>query len=263
MHRGMIRKMTRQPALFLAHGAPTIAIEDTEITRAYHRFGERLQGARALVVVSAHWQTPAVAHVNAVARPSLIYDFGGFPDELYRLRYDAPGDPALAVEIARLLHVPLEENRGWDHGVWTPLLHLFPAHETPIVEISLPYPATPHDLLAMGVKLAPLRDDGVVIAGSGVIVHNLALARFTQRDAPADAWAQSFDDWVAACIAARDFDALAAYRDRPEARRAVPTVEHFQPLLVVCGASREDDTYMELASGMEYANLSMRSFVFV
>lgn len=263
MHRGMIRKMTRQPALFLAHGAPTIAIENTEITRAYHRFGERLHSARAVVIVSAHWQTAAVAYVNAVARPPLIYDFGGFPDELYRLRYDAPGDPALAAEVAKLLQVPLEEQRGWDHGVWTPLLHLLPDQETPIVEISLPYPATPHDLLAMGAKVAPLRDDGVVIAGSGVIVHNLALARFTQRNAPPDAWAQSFDDWVAACIAARDFDALAAYSDRPEARGAVPTVEHFQPLFVVCGASHPDDTYVELANGMEYANLSMRSFAFV
>ena len=255
--------MTRQPALFLAHGAPTIAIEDTEITRAYRRFGERLHDARALVLVSAHWQTASVAHVNAVARPPLIYDFGGFPDELYRLRYDAPGDPALAAEIAKLLQVPLEEKRGWDHGVWTPLLHLLPEAKTPIVEISLPYPARPQDLLAMGAKLAPLRDDGIAIAGSGVIVHNLALARFTRRDAPADTWAESFDAWVAGRVAARDFDALAAYDDRPEAPRAVPTAEHFEPLLVVCGASSPEDTYLELASGMEYANLSMRSFAFV
>jgi 4,5-DOPA dioxygenase extradiol len=255
--------MTRQPALFLAHGAPTIAIEDTEITRAYHRFGEGLRDARAVVVVSAHWQTRAAARVNAVARPPLIYDFGGFPDELYRLRYDAPGDPVLAAGIATLLQVPLEETRGWDHGVWTPLLHLLPDAGTPIVEISLPYPATPNDLLVMGAKLAPLRDDGIVIAGSGVIVHNLALARFTQRDAPADAWAQSFDDWVAQRVATRDFDALAEYSDRPEAHRAVPTAEHFQPLFVVCGASRSNDTYVELATGMEYGNLSMRSFAFV
>ncbi len=255
--------MTRQPALFLAHGAPTIAIEDTEITRAYHRFGERLHGASAVVLISAHWQTVSVAHVNAVARPPLIYDFGGFTDELYRLRYDAPGDPALAARIATLLRAPLELTRGWDHGVWTPLLHLLPDAETPIVEISIPHAARPMDLLTMGAKLAPLRDEGIVIAGSGVIVHNLGLARFTQRNAPADPWAQSFDDWVATQVATRDFDALANYEDRPEARRAVPTAEHFQPLLVVCGASRPDDTYVELAKGMEYANLSMRSFAFV
>lgn len=255
--------MTRQPALFLAHGAPTIAIEDTEVTRAYRRFGERLRDVRAVALVSAHWQTRAVAHVNAVARPPLIYDFGGFQDELYRLRYDAPGDPLLAIEIARLLQVPVEEKRGWDHGVWTPLLHLLPEAKTPIVEISLPYPARPHDLLAMGAKLSALRDEGIAIAGSGVIVHNLALARFSQRDAPADDWALSFDTWVAEHVAARDFDTLAAYEDRPEAHKAVPTAEHFQPLFIVCGASREDDTYLELAKGMEYANLSMRSFAFV
>src|SRR5258708_27184678 len=255
--------MTRQPALFLAHGAPTIAIEDTEVTRAYRRFGERLRDARAVALVSAHWQTRTVARVNAMARPPLIYDFGGFPDELYRLRYDAPGDPVLAIEIARLLHVPVEEKRGWDHGVWTPLLHLLPEATTPIVEISLPYPAKPHDLLAMGATLSPLRDDGVAIVGSGVIVHNLALARFSQRYAPVDDWAQSFDTWVPERVTARDFAALADYGDRPEAHKAVPTAEHFQPLFVVCGTSREDDTYLELTSGMEYANLSMRSFAFV
>ncbi len=255
--------MTRQPALFLAHGAPTIAIEDTEVTRAYRRFGERLRDARAVALVSAHWQTRTLARVNAVARPPLIYDFGGFPDELYRLRYDAPGDPALATEIARLLQVAVEEKRGWDHGVWTPLLHLLPEAKTPIVEISLPYAARPHDLLAMGAKLSPLRDEGIAIVGSSVIVHNLALARFSQRDVPADDWAQSFDDWVAEHLAARDFDALAAYEDRPEAHKAVPTGEHFQPLFIVCGASRPDDTYVELAKGLEFANLSMRSFTFV
>lgn len=255
--------MTRQPALFLAHGAPTIAIEDTAVTRAYRAFGERLRGARGVVIASAHWQTRGSARVNAVARPELIYDFGGFPDELYRLRYDAPGDPALAREVAQLLHLPLEEQRGWDHGVWTPLLHLLPEATIPIVELSLPYPAAPRDLLALGAKLASLRDDGVAVIGSGVIVHNLALARLGDRNAPPDAWAVAFDDWVATHVAAHDFDALVDYRSRPEARHAVPTAEHFEPLFLVCGASRTDDEYVEVAAGMEYANLSMRSFAFV
>jgi 4,5-DOPA dioxygenase extradiol len=252
----------RQPAVFLAHGAPTIAVEDTAVTRAYRAFGERLRDARAVVLASAHWQTRGGSRVNAVARPELIYDFGGFPDELYRLRYDAPGHPALAREVAQLLRVPLEEKRGWDHGVWTPLLHLLPEAKTPVVEISLPYPADPRDLLAIGATLAPLRDDGVAVIGSGVIVHNLALARFGERDAPPDTWAQSFDDWVAERVAARDFDALARYRQRPEARHAVPTPEHFEPLFLACGASRENDEYVEISRGMEYGNVSMRSFAF-
>jgi 4,5-DOPA dioxygenase extradiol len=256
--------MKRQPALFLAHGAPTIAIEDSEVTRAYRRFGEEHLGdARALVVVSAHWQTRGSARVNAVARPPLIYDFGGFPGELYRIRYDAPGDPTLAREIAQHLHVPLEEKRGWDHGVWTPLVHLLPKAMTPIVEISLPYPAEPRELLATGAKLSSLREAGVAVAGSGVIVHNLALARLDDHDAPPDAWAQSFDDWVAERVARREFDALAGYRQRPEARHAVPTAEHFEPLFIVVGASQPDDQYVEIANGMEYGNLSIRSFAFV
>jgi 4,5-DOPA dioxygenase extradiol len=254
--------MTRLPALFLAHGAPTIALEDSAVTRAYRRFGEHLRGARAAIIVSAHWQTRGSARVNAVAQPELIYDFGGFPDELYRMRYDAPGDPALARDVAHLLHLPLEESRGWDHGVWTPLLHVLPDAKTPIVEISLPMPANPHDLLAMGAALSPLRDDGVAIIGSGVIVHNLRMARLSDRQSPVDAWAQSFDDWVAGRVEARDFEALANYTQRPEAQLAVPTPEHFEPLFVVCGASREDDAFVEISSGMEYGNLSMRSFAF-
>jgi 4,5-DOPA dioxygenase extradiol len=264
MHGWDDTQVNRQPAVFLAHGAPTIAIEDTEVTRVYRRFGERLRGARAAVVVSAHWQTRRTSRVNAVARPELIYDFGGFPDELYRVRYDAPGDPALAREMATLLGVPPEETRGWDHGVWTPLVHLLPEAKTPIVEISLPVPATPHELLAIGAKLSPLRDDGVAIIGSGVIVHNLGLARLGDRDAPVDEWAQAFDDWVAERVAARDFETLASYaRLRPEARLAVPTPEHFEPLFIVCGASRPDDRYEEIAHGMELGNLSMRSFAFL
>jgi 4,5-DOPA dioxygenase extradiol len=254
--------MIRLPALFLAHGAPTIALEDSAVTRAYRRFGERLRGARAVVIVSAHWQTRGEARVNAVAQPELIYDFGGFPDELYHIRYDAPGDPALAREVAQLLQVPVEETRGWDHGVWTPLVHLLPDAKTPVVEISLPTPATPRALLAMGAQLSPLRDDGVAILGSGGIVHNLRTARLSEPRAPVDAWAESFDQWVAGHVAARDFEALADYTQRPEARQAVPTSEHFEPLFVVCGASRGDDEYVEISSGMEYGNLSMRSFAF-
>jgi 4,5-DOPA dioxygenase extradiol len=255
--------VSRFPAVFLAHGAPTIALEDTEVTRAYRRFGERLHDARAVVVVSAHWQTRATARVNAVARPELIYDFGGFPDELYRVRYDAPGDPVLARDVAKLLEVALEEKRGWDHGVWTPLVHLLPEAKTPIVELSLPYSAAPEDLLAIGAKLSPLRDDGVAIIGSGVIVHNLGMARLDDRDAPPDAWATAFDDWVAERVAARDFETLAAYASlRSEARLAVPTPEHFEPLFVVCGASFPDDRYEEIAHGMEFGNLSMRSMAF-
>jgi 4,5-DOPA dioxygenase extradiol len=255
--------VTRQPALFIAHGAPTIAIEDSEATRAYRRFGERLRDARAVVLVSAHWQTRGTPQVNAVPKPEPIYDFGGFPDELYKIRYDAPGDPELARRIAELLHVPMERERGWDHGVWTPLLHLLPEAKIPIVELSLPNPAEPHDLLAIGRKLQPLRDQGVVIAGSGGIVHNLSLLRFNQPAATPDPWAQSFDDWVTERVATRDFDALADYKKREEARLAVPTSEHFEPLFIACGASRDDDTFVEIAHGIEYGNLSMRSFAFV
>jgi len=256
--------MTRMPAVFLAHGAPSIALEDSAATRAMRAFGGRLAGARAIVLASAHWQTRGSARVNAVERPEMIYDFGGFADALYRIRYDAPGDPTLAREVASLLGIEVETKRGWDHGLWTPLLHVLPDANVPVVELSLPMPATPRALLETGAKLAALRDDGVVIAGSGGIVHNLAMIRFTDKYGPPDAWAKSFDDWVAGRVAARDFEALAGYATQSaEARAAVPTPEHFEPLFVVCGASRADDELVVIHDGIEYGNLSLRSFAFV
>jgi aromatic ring-opening dioxygenase catalytic subunit (LigB family) len=159
------------PSLFISHGAPSIAIEQDDFTRAVAAFGDTLHGARAVVIVSAHWQARGV-RVNAVAHPETIYDFGGFSDDLYKIRYEAPGDPALGREISTLLGgAALEETRGWDHGLWVPMRILLPDASIPIVEIAQPHPTTPADLLRIGQALAPLRDRGVVIAG---IVHTPA-----------------------------------------------------------------------------------------
>jgi 4,5-DOPA dioxygenase extradiol len=152
------------PALFISHGAPSIALEQDDFTRGVAAHGKSLAGARAIAVVSAHWQARGV-RVNAVAHPETIYDFGGFSEELHKIRYEAPGDPALAREIAALLGgAPLEESRGWDHGLWVPMRILLPDATIPIVEIAQPYPTTPAELLRIGQALAPLRDRGIVIA---------------------------------------------------------------------------------------------------
>lgn len=216
-------------------------------------------------MVSAHWEAPGPLRVNAAPRPELIYDFSGFPQELYRLDYPAPGSPVLAAEIVETLaaaglHTALETARGWDHGVWVPLRLGFPEATLPVVELSLPVPRTPELLLAVGRALQPLRERGVLIFGSGGIVHNLGLLRWGGEDAPVDDWARTFDEWVMGRVLAGDLEALASYRLRaPHADRAVPTSEHFDPLFVVLGAAagaRADLIY----EGIRYGNLSLRSF---
>jgi 4,5-DOPA dioxygenase extradiol len=251
------------PSLFISHGAPSIAIEHDDFTRAVASFGKSLSGARAIAVVSAHWQARSV-RVNAVAHPETIYDFGGFSEELYKIRYEAPGDPALAREISALLgNAPLEESRGWDHGLWVPLRILLPDANIPIVEIAQPNPTTPAELLRIGQALAPLRDRGVVIAGSGGIVHNLRAIHLADKNALVDDWAKQFDDWFATHLASRDFDTLTRYRDlAPHANLAVPTPEHFEALFVTLGASRETDRLTTIHEGFNYSNLSMRTFAY-
>jgi len=254
---------TSMPSLFISHGAPSIAIEQDDFTRTVTAFGKSLRGARAIAVVSAHWQARGV-RVNAVARPETIYDFGGFSPELYKIRFEAPGDPALAREISALLgNAPLEETRGWDHGLWVPLRILLPDANVPIVEIAQPSPTTPAELLRIGQALATLRDRGVVIAGSGGIVHNLRAIHLGDKSAPIDDWAKQFDGWFATHLAARDFDTLSRYRDlAPNANLAVPTPEHFEPLFVTLGASRDTDKLTTIYEGFHYGNLSMRTFAF-
>jgi 4,5-DOPA dioxygenase extradiol len=249
------------PALFISHGAPSIALEQDGFTRAVAAYGNSLAGARAIAVVSAHWQARGV-RVNAVEHPETIYDFGGFSPDLYKIRYEAPGDPLLAREIAALLGgVALEESRGWDHGLWVPMRILLPEANIPIIEIAQPHPTTPAELLRIGRALAPLRDRGVVIAGSGGIVHNLRAIHLADKDAPVDGWAREFDDWFATQLAARDFATLARYRDlAPHAALAVPTPEHFEPLFVPLGASRDSDSLTTIYEGFHYGNLSMRTF---
>lgn len=249
------------PAVFISHGAPSIALEQDDFTRAAAAFGATLTSARAIAVVSAHWQARDV-RVNAVANPETIYDFGGFSDALHQIRYEAPGDPALAHEIATLLGgAALEETRGWDHGLWVPMRILLPDARVPIIEIAQPYPTTPDALLSLGRALGPLRDRGVAIIGSGGIVHNLRAIHLDEKYAPVDDWAKSFDDWFAAHLAARDFATLARYRDlAPHAALAVPTPEHFEPVFVTLGAARESDELTTIYDGFQYGNLSMRTF---
>jgi 4,5-DOPA dioxygenase extradiol len=251
----------KAPSVFVAHGAPSLALQDDAVTRALRAFGETLDGVRAIAVVSAHWQTRGGIRVNAVAKPEVIYDFGGFAPELYTLRYDAPGDPELAREIANLLGAELETERGWDHGLWVPLRHIRPRADIPIVEISLPAPSSGDEILRIGAALAPLRDRGIVVMGTGGIVHNLRRINLAGVDAPAEGWARAFDGWVEERIEARDYQSLADYESGPFARDAVPTSEHYEPLLIAAGAAGDDPPRV-IVEAFHYGTLSMRSVAF-
>ena len=253
------------PALFVSHGSPMLALDTDGPVRALRALGEELAWVRAVVVVSAHWETPGEVRVTAAEAPPLLYDFGGFPPELYQLTYPSPGSPALArriVERLRAAGVPSAEDpgRGWDHGTWIPLRLAFPEARLPVVQVSLPAGGEAADVMRVGEALRPLRQDGVLLVGSGGITHNLRRLSWRDKHAPAEAWANEFDGWVASRLAARDFPGLRAWTSAPHARLAHPSAEHFLPLFFVLGAALPEDRVTPVFEGFHHATLSMRSF---
>lgn len=254
------------PALFVSHGAPTAALDDDAYTAALGKWAQKRPRPRAVVVLSAHAEAHGPVRVNAARQPGLIYDFFGFPPALYDLRYPAPGAPDLAHEIASFfadagLEPVLDARRGWDHGVWVPMRLLYPEADVPTVELSLPVPRTPELLLRIGEVLAPLRDRGVLLLGSGGVVHNLHRLRSDGVAEVPEPWAASFGTWVDERLAAIDVPALRDFAAQaPHAELAVPTSEHFDPLFFVLGARNERDRVEDVYSGFRYGTLSLRSF---
>lgn len=254
--------MARMPVLFISHGSPMTGIEDDSYTAALEALGKKLPRPKAIVVVSAHWEAGPPVRITGGASPRLIYDFGGFPDELYSLPYPAQGDPRLGSEIARMLSAKVDPQRGFDHGVWIPLRRLYPAADVPVVAVSLTQGATPADYVGVGKALAPLRDRDVLLVGSGGVVHNLRRVRFGDKAAPLDDWAREFDGWVWERIQSGTHVPLVDYRRQaPHADLAVPTTEHFDPLFVALGAAGPDDRPRSVHEGFHYGNLSMRTFM--
>jgi len=244
-----------------------VALDDDAYTRALAGFGAARARPAAIVVVSAHWEASSPLLATASARPPLIYDFGGFPPKLYKLVYPCPGAPALAADIVERLRAAdlpaeLEPSRGFDHGVWVPLQHLYRDARIPVVELSLPT-GDAALLAAIGQHLAPLRDRGVLLLGSGGVVHNLARLNWIDKHGPVEPWARAFDEWVAKRVAARDAAALARFQaEAPEAARAMPTREHFDPILFVLGAALPGDALETVYEGFQHGSLSMRCFAF-
>lgn len=256
--------MDRQPSLFISHGSPMFAVEPGELGPNLRRLGDALHNVAAILVVSPHWQTRGV-RVAATPVPETIHDFGGFPASLYQLRYPAIGAPTVAEEAIRLLiaagfDAKADRQRGLDHGAWVPLLHLIPSADLPVFQVSMPHDLDAAGALALGKALAPLRERGVLVIGSGSLTHNLY--EFRQHISDPE-YAQAFADWAHAAVLDRDVEALVDYRQRaPHASRAHPTEEHYLPLLVAAGAAHHDDSAERIPGGMTYGVLSMDSFAF-
>jgi 4,5-DOPA dioxygenase extradiol len=232
--------VTTQPVLFVSHGAPTLALDSGAWGAALLDWAGQRSGLKAIVVVSAHWEQAGPVRVMSGPNPETLHDFGGFPDELYQIRYPAPGDPALAARVAGLIRagglaVELDSSRPLDHGAWVPVRAAFPAATLPVIQVSLPVPRTPQQLFQLGRLLSPLREEGVLLVGSGGIVHNLRLLDWSGQPAPAP-WALDFEAWVADRLEGGDAEGLFQAAKAPGYAKAVPTPEHFDPIYFALGA---------------------------
>lgn len=252
--------MTASPLLFVGHGNPMNAITDNPFRRTWARIAQTLPRPRHILCVSAHWETAAPA-VCSADPPVTIHDFGGFPAALYAQQYAAPGAPALAAQVQDLLGphaVQLTPQWGLDHGAWCVLQSLFPQADVPVCQLSLARSLSPAAHLELARALAPLRQDGCLILCSGNIVHNL---RRLGPGAPPD-WAVEFDDYVRIALANNDAAALVEFqRAGPCSNLAVPTLEHYLPLLYAVGARMAGDALITFNDAFDLGSLSMRSFV--
>lgn len=241
--RDEMAQKTRMPVIFSGHGSPMLALEHNDITRTLRETGEQLlasQGKpKAILAVSAHWYQGETL-VQSAAHPRQIYDMYGFPEELYEVRYNAVGSPALTEEVKNLLGgaVRVDDSWGIDHGTWTVLVHLFPKADIPVVQLSVNGRLTPAKCADLGRKLAPLREEGYLILGSGNVVHNLRMVDWDNEDgSPA---CKRFNDYITEAVLAGDTNQVLHYGTHPDASYAVPTPDHFLPLCYCLGAADGD-----------------------
>ena len=249
---------SRLPSLFIGHGSPMNALADNEFTHALGRLAAGLPQPEAVLIVSAHWLTRGT-HVLSAATPRTIHDFGGFPPELYAVQYPAPGAPEKAQLVKQLLpEVVLDDSWGLDHASWAVLRHMWPAADVPVFELSLDIAAPPERHWELGQRLAPLRDQGVLVMGSGNIVHSFAGIDWEPGATP-HPWAVEFDAWVAGALVREDSAALVHYETAGRsARLSVPTNDHYLPLLYPAAMVEPEHEVTFPYTGIEMASMSMR-----
>jgi 4,5-DOPA dioxygenase extradiol len=257
------------PTLFVSHGAPTLPLEPEVPAYTFlSGLGMKYPGIRAVLCISAHWNTPRPA-VNAVMRPGTIHDFSGFPQELYGITYPAPGDPDLARRTASLVTaagIPCDTDtgRGLDHGAWVPLMLMYPDAGIPVVQLSIQRHLDPAQHLALGDKIAPLRHEGVLVIGSGGAVHPLGDPTVGLGEGlPTEGWAIAFNDWLNTAVTAGDRGSLIRYRElAPSAGHAQPYPDHFMPLLAALGAAGPGARGNIIHQSWYWGNLGMGAYEF-
>ena len=256
------------PTLFISHGAPDLALHPLPARDFLATVATRFARPRAIVVASAHYDPGPIAHVTVAAAPRTIHDFGGFDPSLYAMHYRAPGAPELAHQMVALLQandIPalVDPEWGFDHGAWSPLMLMYPAADIPVIEISIHLGASPAYHVALGRALCTLREEGVLLLGSGAITHNLRQVAWPASNTEIPEWASSFADWIGARLAARDEAALLDYRQcAPFARDNHPTDDHFVPLLFALGAAGPAWRAEQLHTSVTYGSLRMDAYAF-
>lgn len=251
------------PALFIGHGSPMNALADNQFTKTLNQLGKNLPKVNAILVISAHWETKGT-FVTTSKLPETIYDFGGFPDELYQIKYSAPGSLELANSIITDFHdlqIKADNKMGLDHGAWTILKHLYPKADIPVLELSMDYTLSPEQHYKLATDLSKLREKGVLVIGSGNIVHNLRRLNFNNHYGLPYDWALEFDSIVKNDILEHNHKHLINYKEIGQsALMSIPSPEHYLPMLYILGMQSKNEKVNFIYEGFEYGSLSMRCF---
>lgn len=254
--------MPKMPVVFVGHGSPMNAIEDNDYSRNWRRIAERIPRPEAILSVSAHWFTKGTKIMNEEA-PKTIYDMYGFPDELYEIKYNCPGSPGFAKIARELISKETKNDNTWgiDHGTWSVLVHMYPEHDIPVFQISIDADAPPLAHYNIGKDLSTLREKGVLIFGSGNVVHNLRMVDWTKAGEGFD-WAYEFDEFIYKNILAYDHESILKFPELGNAAKlAVPRPDHFYPLLYALGASDKADKISVYNKSGEMGSLTMTSYL--
>ncbi|HEY8133815.1 MAG TPA: 4,5-DOPA dioxygenase extradiol [Thermoanaerobaculia bacterium] len=250
------------PAIFFGHGNPMNALEDNTYTQAWRAIGQSIPRPKTILAISAHWFLPARL-ITAMEHPRTIHDFGGFPSELYAIKYPAPGDPALVKRIEKLIHVEHDHQWGLDHGTWSVLCHLFPKADIPVVQLSIDETQPARFHYDIGTRLAPLRDEEILILGSGNLVHNLHAYAWGRHPAEPFDWAIRFEKQAREMLIAGNDEPLIDYESLGrDAVLSAPTPDHYLPLMYVMGARAKDDRVAFPVEGIDGGSVSMLTVQF-
>ncbi len=259
---GLLQTQQKMPVLFIGHGSPMNAIANNSYTQKLTSLGQSLPRPKCILMISAHWLTQGT-YVTQSLRPQTIHDFGGFPQELFDVQYPAPGHPEAALLVQQTIHNPTvsgdREQWGLDHGTWSVLKHMYPQADIPVVQLSIDINKPPEYHFEIGQQLSALRDKGVMIMGSGNLVHNLRKIQWDEKAKPYE-WATEFDEWTKTKLVQRDYKALLNDVHLSEAGRlSVPSMDHYYPLNYILGAATPKDELKFEFEEMQNGSISMRS----